>query len=74
MTLFFEKKEADLSGKKNSRTGGGNGGRRPASTDRKGKGKVNGDHSETKTDETPGSTTEAGDAADSVKEQSPEAE
>jgi hypothetical protein len=47
MAAFFEKKEADLSGKKNR----GNGGKKPSATDRKsGKEKVNGNHSDAKVD------------------------
>jgi len=45
MAAFFEKKEADLSGKKNRS------GKKPSTTDRKTggpKGKVNGNHTETK--------------------------
>jgi hypothetical protein len=51
MTAFFEKKEADLSGKKNSSRSGG--ARKSPSTDRKGKGKekVNGEHADAKTAE-----------------------
>lgn len=51
MSVFFEKKEADLSGKKNSSSRSN--GRKAVSTDRKGKGKekVNGNHAEVKADE-----------------------
>ena len=48
MAAFYEKKEADLSGKKNR----GSGGKKTSSTDRKSgasKGKVNGNHTETTT-------------------------
>ena len=46
MAAFYEKKDADLSGKRNR----GSGGKKASSTDRKNgaaKGKVNGNHTET---------------------------
>ena len=68
MNLFMEKKEADLSRKKNSRTPGGSGGGKKPSTDRKGKGKVNGNHTENKSED--GVVV----AENGEKEESPEAE
>jgi hypothetical protein len=66
MTAFNEKKEADLSGKKNSTPRSG---RKPPATDRKGKGKekVNG-HAETKQENGSDIAEENGE-----KEETPEA-